>query len=854
MQTFINQGAVVAIQVDTTLPQITSFTPLASNIATSVNASGQVQVTVTFNQNIKTSSLNASSIIVERSGGTGNFTNPIAVPILTSSLTETYLKTSTGAEQVSFLIPGPLPNDQYAIILKGTGSTPITDLASNPLSGAFVGTFPTGNGTTGSDFSTVGSPFVIYTPTSAHLIYVESPSTFDEFITGTAATQGSRENPFTTIAAGLSHALIGDDVIVLPGTYSEDVNVPPGIRLVSGSQTSTDTTYTPGSPLQTLIYGVPFATSSGTSSLGIMTLETIGSVPGVPTEISGFSIISPLFGDPNTGVIDPSSIAVQAYNSNAIIDRNIIINGGIGLNLSTGGSNAAVSTVYDNLIAGNINGVVITDNGATSSVQGLYQVTNNTIVDNTIGLLNVSATPNVLQAIVQNNIFYSNHDTTTARTGTGIHSYAVDTLGVGTNLFYANGASATNPATNAVGTFTNFVPSALASTPDALGNFIGNPYFAQPEDPRPTVDTPAVFFNYANFDLTSRSAAINTAKNSVAPSTDFLYRTAVQIPGRGFPGTGPASIGAYYYLGTGVPPTYTGIAYTGGATTVPTTGGGGNPKVPVGGGNPKVPVGGGKTPIVSAAEITVNNSSVGGGIALGTKAFSVLTTSLSSIGTVSTTSEVAAASVVTQSPPSYIDVNFSDSIDPSTVTANDLVLSGSGLSTSNPAKATSLAWIDDHAVRFYLSGGFNNSGSVNVTIPKGALSDSMGASLDAYTNSFQIGSTPATATSPVTPTTLLSTMVPVAQPLAVSGPVAAAAVAVPVSSPAHSQKNAASKVHHTTTSKAKAAHKAPAKAAHKAPAKAAVHHAAVKPAVHKAQTKQVKAAKVSKSSHKSKGK
>ncbi|KAJ8136501.1 hypothetical protein OY671_010286, partial [Metschnikowia pulcherrima] len=132
------------------------------------------------------------------------------------------------------------------------------------------------------------------------------------------------------------------------------------------------------------------------------------------------------------------------------------------------------------------------------------------------------------------------------------------------NMFQGNSVSDTNPATNAYNVGNGFVAANLTSTPDALGNFIGAPAFVSPRDPRPGGDGPATFFNDGHFDSTASSAAIDAANNSYAPATDFLSRGRVKIAGRGFPGTGPADVGAFEYQGTG------GIA-AGGAFRVVTT-------------------------------------------------------------------------------------------------------------------------------------------------------------------------------------------------------------------------------------------------------------------------------------------
>ncbi len=850
---FAAKGALTGLQVDTTLPQISAFSPLANTLAT-ISANGQVIVSVTFTKNIKNATLNTNSIQIFRSGGTGSFQGiqPIAVPFNQGSFTVQYLGDASGSERVTFAIPGPLPNDVYDIVLKGTGANPITDIAGNPLSGSFVGSFPTGGGSNqGSDFTV--TPFTVFQPGQAHLIYVQAPDVNAPVGTGTV---GTRENPFTTIQAAMATALIGDDVLVLPnvfggpGVYREDVSVKPGVRLLSADLSSTDSSYLAGSANNTLIYGVaqptPGATPGAPSVPGVLqfsnnyitTVTVQGSIFGVPTEVSGFSIISPLIGDPSLGLIDPTNQGILALNSNVVIDRNNIINAGSGLVLATSGVNAATSQVFDNVIAGNIIGVNITDTGATSSIATPFLVVNNTISDNSFGLINGSSTADKLQAYVLNNIFYSNHDVAAPRAGTGIQSYTSNTLGVGFNLFFGNGPNAVSSADDAIGLFGQFVPAALSSQPDALGNFVGNPAFVAARDPRPNGDTPAVFFLNGNYDLTGQSAAINAANNADAPLTDFLYRSPTRVPGKGFPNTGPASIGAYYYLGTGGPGQGSGGIGGGGGSINPNPGSvagsggnGGGSGIGNGGSTGLVPnpgnvggiggVGGGSvSPHALAIHIT---STIGGGMAIGTRQFNVVNTTLSPEGTASASDVIGV--VASEAAPSFIDINFSDNINKSTISADDLVLSGDGLDPLDPARATSLGWIDDHAIRFFLSGSFENGGTVNVSIPQGAIKDTAGTSLVGFKDAFVVASGGTVARGSLIATS--NATIALMQPIAVAGPVSVAAKAI-----AHPAK------HH------------PAKVAHALANKAVHHHASAKVVHQTSAAKHPKAPKANPKGHK----
>ncbi len=839
IQLYAAEGALTGFQEDTVLPKIAAFSPTANTVV-QPNSNGQVVFSTTFTKNMKTSTINPNSVLVFRTGGSGSFTNPVAVPLVPVSgggggdFTYSYSTNpaTLGYETITWAVAGNQPNDQYAFVLKGTGANAITDLAGNPLDGQGIGA--------GSDFTS--APFVIFNPSNAQLIYVGPLST----VTSATAVQGTRENPFPTIGAGLNAAVIGDNVLVLPGTYTEDVTMKAGVRLLSAALSSTDTSWTSGSPYSTLIYGVVQPASVGGGGNNVTTLYVTGSVPGIPTEVSGFAIISPLIGNSNLGTIDSTDVAVRAFNTNASIDRNIVINAGVGIYLTTAGANVPTASVFDNIVAGNINGIGINDFGATTSIQAPFMVVNNTIVDNTTGLFNVSSTFNHTQAYVINNIFYANHALTTSRTGTGIASNSADTLAVGNNLFYQNGPT-NAAASNATGTFNLFKPANLSSTPDALGNLLGNPFFVQPEDPRPNGDTPAVFFTYSNFDLTTRSLAVNAADGALAPASDFLYRTPVSLTGHGFPGTGPASIGAFYPDGMSGPSGGTGTIFTGTTTTgTGTTGTGTSGSGSTGSGTS------GSSSIGAPPSVTTQSvmggsadlpSTVGGGIALDTKAFTIVNTSLTGSGTSDTLPSSGGLTV--EPGPAYIDIDFSDDVTASSVSPTDLVLSGSGLSAANPAHSTSYAWIDDHAIRFYLSGGYNTGGTLTVSIPQGSLTDTAGASLVGFTGTVQIGTpqvapppvtspavpvTSPSLTPPVTPTTLVANVLPVIQPVAAASPVASSAVTAlptPVAPTKPTQKLTAKELKQEKAAEAKAqkakkaAEAAEAKAQKAAEAKAA---------------------------------
>ncbi|MFO0956698.1 MAG: Ig-like domain-containing protein [Isosphaeraceae bacterium] len=99
-----------------------------------------------------------------------------------------------------------------------------------------------------------------------------------------------------------------------------------------------------------------------------------------------------------------------------------------------------------------------------------------------------------------------------------------------------------------------------------------------------------------------------------------------------------------------------------------------------------------------------------------------------------------------RSAPGQITVSFSGNVNKATVLPGDLVLSGNGISSSNPMRATTITWIDDHTATFGLTGSYA-PGTVNLTIGTGLITDVHGNPISGFSDSFQLDSS-----TPVGPT------------------------------------------------------------------------------------------------------
>ena len=175
--------------------------------------------------------------------------------------------------------------------LKGSGATPITDIAGNPLAG---------NGTTaGTDFSLA----IHLERRRPNLIYVNAAATRDR----PDPADGTIENPYPTIMAAMAVAVPGDIVAVLPGVYTENVVLKPFVKLESAASTSTDTNLVPGNALDTVIRAPEPApatttpTTPTTPALNVTVLaQNLPYIPGADNVVSGFTISSPLTGTLDT--------------------------------------------------------------------------------------------------------------------------------------------------------------------------------------------------------------------------------------------------------------------------------------------------------------------------------------------------------------------------------------------------------------------------------------------------------------------------------------------------------------------------------------------------------------------------
>ncbi len=709
-----NPSSSVPFVVDTTPPTVSITSPTSDQTITSLT-NGGIQFTITTSKNIDLTHFNASSIQVTTAGTNGTIggTGAVTVPINPNSIQVTYLDAGTGGpgrEQITFTTQGTLTNNLYQVTLLNTGSDPVEDIAGNVIA------------------SPVSQQFVVDVPSLSTVLYVGAAS----YVTNTGATQGTRENPYPTITDAMNAAVIGDVVAVLPGVYTESVTMKPFVRLFSAAASSTDSTVfttSTGNPLATIIRAPQITATATSNQQSTIIANGLSSFPGLSTEIAGFTIASPLLGDPASGTINTAASAIQVINSNILLDKNYIADAGIGIAVQTSGSSAQTPQIENDVIVGNIIGMQIQDAGGTSASTQPAQVINNDFNFNTVGLYLLNSASSPLQAYVANNIFWQNHDQTTSNNGFAIESTNPNMVNLRNNMFQGNGSDTSltsdTTATNNLGN--GFSSAILSSTvPDSQGNFVGSPQYAQPIDPRPGGDGPANLFVSSNFDLTAASAAIDNAYEPSAIPTDILGNSQVKIGNDGFglPGFGPRDIGAYEFNGIG-----------------------------------GIPLGG-------AFRVVTSSIVPNGGAPLASGGTKVVATS-----------------------PTSITLSFSWPVSPTSLKASDLVLSGSA--DSNNVQPTSLTWIDPETVQFNLSGPLNVPGTLDLSLPANQVSSTNGLNNIGYSDNvvLQIGNpvqlnptpyqpTPISSPSPGSPIGVTLPTVP-GSPVVVSSPIPTTPIAVP---------------------------------------------------------------------------
>ena len=125
--------------------RITSLSPLPSSTLTAL----PVSITAMFDRELDASTVNATTFLVDRSGGDGTFADGNEVTIIAAAVTVPMVNSSSAVFDLTGV---PNIEDTYRVRVLGSGPATLQDLSSNALDGEFGGTFPSGDGTAGGVF------------------------------------------------------------------------------------------------------------------------------------------------------------------------------------------------------------------------------------------------------------------------------------------------------------------------------------------------------------------------------------------------------------------------------------------------------------------------------------------------------------------------------------------------------------------------------------------------------------------------------------------------------------------------------------------------------------------------------
>jgi mono/diheme cytochrome c family protein len=126
--------------------RVTSLSPVpGSDLDTA-----PTEIVAMFDRELDVSTVNASTFILEASGGDGTFGDGNESTITAAAITTS--PASAPMTATFDLAAVALDDDTYRVRLLGDGASMILDIDANALDGEFSGAFPSGDGTQGGDF------------------------------------------------------------------------------------------------------------------------------------------------------------------------------------------------------------------------------------------------------------------------------------------------------------------------------------------------------------------------------------------------------------------------------------------------------------------------------------------------------------------------------------------------------------------------------------------------------------------------------------------------------------------------------------------------------------------------------
>lgn len=144
---WITDGALQTPEEPPTEPiRVSSMSPLPDASESTL----PMNVRAMFDRELDATSVDATTFTLVRSGGDGTFGDGNDVTVTPDSVMVPQANPQTAVMDLSSVAS---VNDTYRVTLAGSGAAVIQDLDANALDGEFAGTFPSGDGTAGGDFT-----------------------------------------------------------------------------------------------------------------------------------------------------------------------------------------------------------------------------------------------------------------------------------------------------------------------------------------------------------------------------------------------------------------------------------------------------------------------------------------------------------------------------------------------------------------------------------------------------------------------------------------------------------------------------------------------------------------------------
>ena len=128
-----------------TPPVIVSLEPAPDSTATALPA----ELVIGFDQDIDASTINSMTVILDRSGGDGDFADGDEETIVPAALS---LSPTNPRLAVMDLAGATSVEDLYRVTVRGSGASIVLDQDAQALDGEYAGSLPSGDGSEGGDF------------------------------------------------------------------------------------------------------------------------------------------------------------------------------------------------------------------------------------------------------------------------------------------------------------------------------------------------------------------------------------------------------------------------------------------------------------------------------------------------------------------------------------------------------------------------------------------------------------------------------------------------------------------------------------------------------------------------------